>query len=66
MSDEMLKSITYIKSVSKKKVSFDKILVHLCKWELSIYASGELVNRRPRWSENAVKLVDEIYKINPN
>ena len=48
MSDKMLKSITYIKSVSKKKVSFDKILVHLCKWELSIYASGELVNRRPR------------------
>ena len=65
MADKILESITYIKSVSKKKTSLDKILAHLCKSDDENESwSPEVLNSMI--SENIIGLVDGVYKIKPN
>ena len=66
MADRILERITYIKSVSKKKASFGKILAHQCKSDdakgsWSLEGLDEVVNNII--SENAIELVDEAHKI---
>ena len=69
MPDKILESITFIKSVSKKKASFDKILAHL----------GKSVDGKGSWSpeglheelnnmtgENVREFVNGTYKIKPS
>ena len=70
MADKILERITSIKSVSKKKACFGKILAHLCKSEddgMGSWSSeglDEVLNSMK--SENVIELADDAYKIKPN
>ena len=66
MAGKFLESITYIRSVSKKKTLFDKILAHLSKSDdakgnWSLEGLDEVVSSMI--SENAIELVDGVHKI---
>ena len=51
MADKVIEPITYIKSVSKKKVTIDRIHAHLCK----------STDVDEVWSmENLVKILDDM------
>ena len=69
MADKIIASISYIRAVSKKKATIEKIFVHLSKLEIcdktwSIEILKELLSDMT--AKDQTELVDSAYKIKQN
>ena len=69
MADKIIASISYIKTVSKKKATIEKILAHLSKSEIcdKTWSTESLkVLLSDMAAKNQIELVDSVYKIKQN
>ena len=69
MADKIIASISYIRTLSKKKVTIEKILVHLSKSEIcdKTWSTESLkVLLSDMTTKNQIELVDSGYKIKQN
>ena len=69
MADKIIASISYIRTLSKKKVTIEKILVHLSKSEIcdKTWSTESLkVLLSDMTAKNQIELVDSGYKIKQN
>ena len=69
MADKIIASISYIRTLSKKKVTIEKILVHLSKSEIcdETWSTESLkVLLSDMTTKNQIELVDSGYKITQN
>ena len=69
MADKIIASISYIRTLSKKKVTIEKILVHLSKSEIcdKTWSTESLkVLLSDMTAKNRIELVDSGYKIKQN
>ena len=69
MADKIIASISYIKTVSKKKATIEKILAHLSKSEIcdKTWSTESLkVLLSDMTAKNRIELVDSGYKIKQN
>ena len=65
MVDKIIISISFIRTVSKKETSNEKILVYLSKWSRQCFSNAqELLSDMT--AKNQIKLVDGGYKIKEN
>ena len=69
MADKIIASISYIRTLSKKKVTIEKILVHLSKSEIcdKTWSTESLkVLLSDMTAKNQIELVDSGYKMKQN
>ena len=69
MADKIIASISYIRTLSNKKVTIEKILVHLSKSEIcdETWSTESLkVLLSDMTTKNQIELVDSGYKITQN
>ena len=69
MADKIIASISYIRTLSNKKVTIEKILVHLSKSEIcdEAWSTESLkVLLSDMTTKNQIELVDSGYKITQN
>ena len=69
MTDKIIASISYIRTVSKKKATIEKILAHLSKSDIcdKTWPTESLkILRSDMTAKNRIELVDSSYKIKHN